>query len=164
MEPNKVSEKVDVISELRMIRLLPHDIAEQWPEIRRGIEQSLPPMEIFNDVNTRMTNVLEALLSGMLKLHVFYRLFNNYPEPHGFIVTGESTSSDLVSRGLLIYAMYGYDVLTGKLFDETIALIRLYAESKDLVSIFAYTDKEELKEKIRNIGGMADYSLLIIRV
>lgn len=157
MEIKEIFENTD----LRMIKLLPHGIADNWPEFRPLIEMCLPPLSYPMEVATRMTGILEALVSGKMELHVFFKYVEDAPFSFGFIVTTILSAFESDVKNLLIYAFYGHrKMLTNGDMMRGIDLIKKYARGVGCKSIVAYSNMKPIIELMKSAGANVDYTMI----
>lgn len=163
MEKQEVCEE---ISELRMIKLLPHGISDNWPELRHGIEASLPKFsETSVQQPDRMTRILEGLLAGELEIHVLYKLIQGRPFSYGFVMIGIVDSVDGTHKDLLIHTYYGHrKMLSSGDFVHGIDILREYAKFKGCVNVVTYARREFYQNYLASIGFNTDFIYAVLEV
>lgn len=156
METREVCED---ISDIRLIKLLPHGISDNWPELKRCIEISLPKIGSTADQRPeRMTMILEELLSGSIELHVVYRLIKNVPFTYGLVLTSVVMSVDGTHTALLIHCFYGHrKMITNGDLAFGLDILAKYAKSKGCVSIVTYASREFYQQFLASIGFNTDF-------
>lgn len=162
MEAKEVCED---ISDVRMIKLLPHGIAEEWPTLKQAIEISLPPLTVPTESESRMTGVLEALLSGTMELHVFFKLIKGRPFSYGFIITAKIFSIESAHSNLLVYILYGHrKLMAAEEFAKCLEMTKKYARSIDCHGIIAYTKMKSVKDTFTDLGFNTEYTIMMSEV
>jgi hypothetical protein len=158
MEIKEACEE-EVISEIRMIKLLPHGISENWPDLKRCIELSLPKVGVTSDQRPeRMTMILEELLAGSMEIHVFYRLIRNVPFTYALVLTSIIMSVDGTHTDLLIHCFYGHrKMITNGDLETGLGILAKYAKSKGCVSIVTYASREFYQQFLASIGFNTDF-------
>lgn len=152
--------------ELRIVKLLPHSISEEWPMLRRIIEVSLPRFNETPDQRPeRMTRILEGLLSGSLELHAAFKLIRGMPIIYGFILLSIVLSVDTTHTDLLIHSFYGHrKMIEDGDFKIGFDILERYAKSKGCTNIVTYARREFYQEFLKNIGFNTDFVYAIKEV
>lgn len=158
MEIKEICEE-EVISEIRMIKLLPHGISENWPDLKRCIELSLPKVGNIPDQRPeRMTMILEELLAGSMEIHVFFRLIKNVPFTYALVLTSIVMSVDGTHTDLLIHCFYGHrKMITNGDLEFGLNLLSQYARGKGCTSIVTYASREFYQQFLASIGFNTDF-------
>ena len=158
MQNNQISD------ELLMAKLTPEAISNTWPELRKVIELSLPPVKSPGQNANRMTYILESLLIGKLSCYSFYEMREGLPFAYGVCVTSVITSVEGI-QNLLIYAAYGHSKYIGG--DSRITFfnkMKEIARMERCENIILYSSIPAIIETVKSVGGSADYRLLIMEV
>jgi hypothetical protein len=149
------------MSELRMLELLPDQVASHWEELRPSIERALPPTA--SDDPSRMANILASILSGALTVHTF-----GFVEGTGLKIVVVMTTSlvnhvDSLNPDLLIYSLSSVvdpRVLSMEDWKEGFELLKLYARSKGCRHIIAYSNDRGIIGLQKTLGADTSYSLI----
>jgi len=151
---------------LRFLKLFPDQVARYWNELGPMIEMSLPPTTSTR-AESRMTNVLQALLSGRLEMFQYYDQKSdddNSVEILGFTIIAMVDNIDFSSKDMLIYSVFAYQHLTKELIFEAFQLIVRYAKSVGCTAVIAYTMLPNLVKYIKSLGGQTEYTFLRLEV
>ena len=143
-------------------RLLPEQISNFWGVIKYAIEQSLPP--IVGEHPDKMNRVLSAALSGKVDVWASYVKDGEGNRFEGIMLTQILYDDASNTRNLLIYCLYGYDVVSKETWLNGLVSLVKYAKSRNCVQIIAYTDVPSLIDLVKNLGGEAKYTFISFNV
>jgi hypothetical protein len=151
------------MSQIRMLKLLPHDVASRWEMISPAIEVSLPPTT--EPSIERMSKVLESILSGKLDVFVFFKSVNGVADIYAVVTTTFVDQLDRDSTDMLIYSIYG-DRKGFSMSDwvKGLEYLKDYAKSKGAVHITGYTNENGLINFVKGVGGGTTYQLVVINI
>lgn len=150
---------------LRMLKLLPEQVARYWDELGDAIISSIPPTVLYSPDMRYLT--LDAILSGRLEVWTFYKQPENGDTVKILVIMTTAIVSDVGSsyKSLLIYSIYGYQQdVSPKDWLGGLNMIKAYAKSKGCKNVLAYSDVENIKKLVKVSGGNIDYSLLVMEV
>lgn len=143
------------MSEVRMLKLLPEQIAEHWDEIWPAVEFTLPPIAPQESPD-RMNRILSAFLSGELELLTFSRVGENAGLMFIVAVCLQRTfESDVIT--LLVYSLYAYQRASQEEWKEGWDLLISYGKSVGAVAIAGYTDEAHLRAYFRRLGDWENW-------
>ena len=146
---------------LHLLKLFPDQVARYWHELGPMVELTLPPTAD----GSRMTNVLQAILSGRFEMLQYYDQ-NESGEAKiiGLAVVGIVDNIDYSSKDLLIYAVYAYGQSSRQEVVDGFRLLVDYAKGVGCDAVVAYTNLPGLVKYIKRLGGQADYTFLRLEV
>ena len=148
-----------------IVRLLPDQIAKQWPTIRHALEGSLPPMASGRE--GRGNRLLESLLTDRLHCWVLFHPRAEEEEGvevEGFLFTTAVEDSNSGAVNLMVYALYGFTPLTEERWKEGVGLLARWAKSKGYEKIVAYTNNERVVVMAQHLGGRAEFTFISFNV
>ena len=140
-----------------LLRLLPEQVSRQWEQLWPSIEFTLPE-PVPQQAGTR---ILQAILAGIMTCWVVV----DEGDMNAVIVTSFVTDP-AGTRSLLIYSLYGYDMVKTELWKSSLHGLRRWAESKGCTEIIAYTDKDNVAvlRLAKAMGGTADRVVVSIPI
>ena len=138
-----------------LVKMLPHQIADNWEILSYGIQQSLPPITYQSP--KRMARILESLLGEKMNLWLGIQ----DEKIHGIIVTSLVYESNSDVKDLLIYCIYGFKDLPTKLITEGMETLKKFASSKGCKRLTAYSNVESVINMMKRFGSV-EYSYLTI--
>ena len=146
---------------LHLLKLFPAQVAKYWNELGPMVEQTLPP----SANGSRMTNVLQAILSGRLEMLQYYdQSESGEARIIGLAVVGIVDNIDYSSKDMLIYAVYAYGQSSKQEVVDGFRLLVDYARGIGCDAVIAYTNLPGLVKYIKRLGGQADYTFLRLEV
>lgn len=140
-----------------LTKLLPEQIAKFWPIIKYAVEESLPPLA--KDHPDKMSRILSSALSGSIDVWVAYTRGDKI-KVEGIILTTFTHDEVSGTKSMLIYCLYGYEVISGSSWIEGIKSLKKYAKSKKCSRIIAYSSNSNVIEIARRLGANAEYTFL----
>ncbi len=140
-----------------LIRVFPNQIADEWPAIRKAIENSLPPLS--SGAEERMDNILASLLGGYL--HCWYSYDTKTDKLDGIVTT--TITSDEVSgiTHLLIFSVLGFNISRRSWLEGLRTLIK-FARGKGCKDVVAYSNMDSVINFVKALGGKTDFKYLEI--
>jgi len=141
-------ETRDIKDQFHLMRLSPEAVQEEWEAIWQAIEEALPPIA-GNGVEERKAIILQNLLSGLLECLVLY------VEDKPVLVLTIAVTTELFSgtKDLLLYSLFGYEPLVQSgwflLYRELIG----YAKVKGCSRVIAYSNRDNVIQLAKFLGG-----------
>ena len=145
-----------------LTRLLPDQIAQFWPVIKNAIEQSLPP--IVGDHPDKMNRILSSALSNNIDVWASYEREGELSRFEGILVTKFIYDDARDTRSLLLYCLYGYDLVTNKSWVSGLETMLKYAVEKRCSQILAYSELPNLIELAAKLGAKTNYTFISFNV
>lgn len=145
-----------------LTKLLPDQVSKFWDVISYAMEQSLPPTVGENP--DKMNNILMATLSGKLDIWASYKKVDKVNKFEGILATRIIYDDVTCMNNLLIYAIYGYDLVSKTSWLEGLKTITKYAKSQGCSLIVAYTNSEKVIKVVNSLGGDTSFSFISFRV
>lgn len=145
-----------------LTRLLPDQISKFWDVIKYAIEESLPP--IVGDHPDKMNRILTSTLSGSTDVWASHEKQEDINKFEGIVLTRILYDDASDTRNLLIYCLYGYDLVSNRSWLEGLMTILRYAEGKHCAQIIAYTEIPHIIELVKKLGGKATYTFISFNV
>lgn len=139
-----------------LTRLLPDQISNFWPIIKYAVEESLPP--IVGDHPDKMNRILSAMLSGKLEVWVSYKAEDRKFE--AILVTQILYDEASNMKNLLLYCLYGYDLIDKESWIEGWKAISKYAKSKGCSQVMAYSADQDIVKLAKSFGGDTSYTFI----
>lgn len=147
------------MSEIRLLKLLPEQIAEHWDELSQAVQLSLPPIADAESPD-RINRILQAFLSGELELHTFSRVNSDNNGLLVLISTSFQRTFDSDHLTMLIYSIFAYQRGTPEEWKAGWNLLEAYAKTKGVRLITGYTTQPGLRAYFRKMGGDDNWILL----
>lgn len=146
---------------LVLVQLSLDQVAKLWDVIKYSIEESLPPT--VGESPDKMNNILANLLSGAMQCWVSYDR-NNTNKFEGVVVTEMIADRCDRSKVLLIYSLYGYEIISGNSWMEGYSALSKWARSERCTRIVGYTNSDKVVRVVKNLGGNADYAFVTVPI
>jgi hypothetical protein len=143
---------------LRLLKLLPDQVAKYWELLSPMVESTLPPI-VGKDVG-RMNSILESIMSGNMDMLQFYDIEEDKVSVKGFAVVSDMITVDWTEKQLLVYSVYGYENLSKRIIVDGFQLLMEYAAGQGCSSLVAYTNLDGLVKYVKRLGGSADYTFI----
>ena len=144
-----------------LVRLLPDQISKFWPIIKYAIEQSLPP--IVGEHPDKMNRILSSALCGQLDVWVSYNKGEDN-KFEGIVLTELLFDEPSGTKNLLIYCLYGYELVANESWLQGLISLTKYAQSRQCNKIIAYTREGDLIDLAKSLGGETDYTFISFNV
>lgn len=142
-----------------MLTLLTLDqVSTHWDIIKYGLEQSLPP--IVADHPDKMNRVLTSLLSSKAQCWASYVKKDKMRRFEGIVVTRILLDDVSNTKNLLIYAIYGYDLVDNESWLNGLKALAEYADNNSCAQIVAYTNLEHVIELAKHLGADTSFTFL----
>lgn len=135
--------------------LLPDQVSKFWDVISYAIEQSLPP--IADESPDKMNKILSSLLCGKAQCWASYVVEGETRRFEGIVVTRIVHDDVSGIKNLLIYCLYGYDIVNRSSWISGFKSLVKYATSKGCNRIIAYTDVQHIINIVEKLGGETKY-------
>jgi len=149
-----------------LLKLFPDQITRYWEDIKAAVQAAVPPLAQSEQAN--MTQFLENLLMGRLHVWVLVEQKGEGPEAtydtKAFVITTIWKDIGTGARNLLIYALYGYSLISEELWRDGLACLRKFARAENCHQIVAYTRVPRIVEVVRLLGGDTDTRLITLEV
>jgi hypothetical protein len=144
-------------------KLLPNQVQDYWDVIKYAIEQSLPP--IVGGHPDRMNRILAAALADKVDIWLSYvRDLEGNAKFEGVALTKLLYDEVSDTKNLLIYCIYGYEVVDKGSWIEGLSGLVKYAKSKDCSFITAYTEFPNIISLAKRLGADTRYTFLSFNV
>ncbi len=141
-----------------LTRLLPEQIAEHWDIIKYAIDQSLPP--IVTDHPDKMNRILSSALSGGTTVWVSYTKVKEMNRFEAVILTKFLFDDVSNTKNLLIYSLFGYEVIDKESWMQGLEGIAKFAKARGCSKIVAYTDQPHVIDLVNKLGGETIYTFV----
>ena len=141
-----------------LVKLLPDQVAKNWPAIRKVIEIALPP--ISKGAEDRMNKVLEAIINN--HAHCWFS-YNKNEQLDGVMVTSFLSDEITGIQNLLIFSVYSLNIERRSWLEGIRTLIK-FAKGNGCSQIVAYTNIDSIIKFVEHLGGSADFRLLQIPI
>ena len=145
-----------------LTRLLPDQISQYWDIIKYAVEQSLPP--IAGEGPDKMNKILTSLISGESECWASYTTDGEQRRFEGIVITKITLDDVSNTKNLLIYCLYGYEMVDKSSWTSGFKSLVKYADSKDCHRIIGYTDVPLISKTVERLGGEAKYTFVSLPV
>lgn len=145
-----------------LTKLMPEQISKFWPIIKYAVEQSLPPA--IGDHPDKLNRVLSAALCDRVDVWASYTKPNGSVKFEGIVLTKVLYDDVSSTRNLLIYCIYGYNIVDKASWPSALATIVKYAKSRNCSFITAYTEFPAIVQIAKKLGASAQYTFLSFNV
>lgn len=145
---------------LQMLRFYPDQVARHWEKIGYAIERALPPIMDSRKAESRMNEVLEAILAGRLDVFLYVEYVDEKPVIYATITVAVLNPIIGDSKELLLYSLFGHRKIGEKIMFEGFGLLVKYAKSVGCTVITAYTNTEIMKEYTKGLGGNQSFTYI----
>jgi len=139
-------------------KLLPEQVSHFWDIIKYAIEQSLPP--IVSEHPDKMNRILSSLLCNKTDCWVIYEKSDDPSKFEGIMLTRILYDDSSDTRNLLIYCIYGYELISNKSWAEGIKSLFKYAKGKNCNQIIAYSELPHIIKVAKKLGAEAKYTFI----
>jgi len=144
-----------------IVQLTFDQVANLWDVIKYAIEESLPP--IASGGPDRMNNILSSLLDGRMQCWISYKK----KEPNkfeGVVVTRIIKDDCSGVSSLLVYCLYGYEMVDRASWAEGYKALSKWGKSKKCSRIIGYADNEKVRRVASQLGGSTQYTFISIPI
>ena len=138
-----------------LTKLLPEQVTRYWDILRPAIEESLPP--VAGETPDKMNRILAALIGGSLHCWVSSQIKDERRILEGVMVTRILHDDVSETKSLLIYCLYGYDIISGNGWKSGFAALAKWAKSIGCSRIVAYSDVPRILDIVEKLGGDTRY-------
>ena len=145
-----------------LTRLLPDQISQFWDVIKYAIEQSLPP--IAGESPGRMNRILTSLISGGSDCWASYTIDGDQRRFEAIVITKMLYDDVSDTKNLLIYCLYGYEIVDRSSWASGLKSLVKYASGKGCHNIVAYTDVPGIVDLVKRLGGEAKQTFISLPV
>jgi hypothetical protein len=145
-----------------LTKLLPEQIAKFWDIIKYAIEQSLPP--IVSEHPDKMNRILSSALSGGVDVWASYTKKEDNVKFEGIVLTRVLHDDVSDTRNLLIYCIYGYQIVDKSSWIHALEMLVKYAISKKCLQIIAYTEFPYIVGIAQHLGADTRYTFISFKV
>jgi hypothetical protein len=139
-------------------KLTPDQISRFWDIIGYAIEQSVPPFTY--DHPDRINRLLVAALCGKIEVWAGYTKEDNKVKFGCICVTQFLYDEPTDTKNLLIYALYGYDIVGPLGWKQMLDVMTKYAKEKHCRRIIAYSKVEPVIKLSKMLGADTDYTFI----
>lgn len=139
-------------------KLTPDQISRFWDIIGYAIEQSVPPTAYEHP--DRMNRLLAAALCGKIEVWVGYTKEENKARFGCVCVTQFLYDEPADTKNLLIYALYGYDMVGPLGWKQMLHAMARYAQAKGCRRIIAYSKVDLVIKLVKTLGADTDYTFI----
>ncbi len=137
-----------------LTKLLPDQISKFWDVIKFAVEQSLPP--IAHDHPDKMNRILSSLLCGKTDCWVSHK-----SEKFESVMLTKILYDDASNtRNLLIYCLYGYEIMNNESWSSGLETLLKYAKGKKCNQIISYTELPNMIELANKLGAETKYTFI----
>jgi len=141
--------------QLRLLKLLPNQIADHWESLKPTIEASLPP--ICFDTQDRMYLILEALLDGRMDLLTFFGIDEEMDVSiRGIMTVTFDKAIGVEFKTMFIYSIFAFGEYSEGLWMQAVDLLKKYAQANDCKRVTALTKVRSLLALLKHIGADTD--------
>ena len=145
-----------------LTQLLPDQISKFWDIIKYALEQSLPP--IAGDHPDKMNRLLSSMLSGKTQCWASYIRNEEGAKSEGIVVTQILYDDPSNTKNLLIYSIYGYNLVDKGTWLKALTTLVKYSKSQGCTQVVAYTDVPHLVEKAKSLGGDTSHTFISFNI
>lgn len=139
-------------------KLTPDQISRFWDIIGYAIEQSVPPTA--HEHPDRMNRLLAAALCGKIEVWAGYTKEDNKAKLGCICVTQFLYDEPVDTKNLLIYALYGYDMVGPLGWKQMLYVMVKYARAKGCKKIIAYSKVDAVINLSKKLGADTDYTFI----
>ena len=136
-----------------MDRLLPDNIRNNWPLIKKAMSLSLPP--VYRESEKLYNSVLDRLMDGSMQC--WLEVENG--ELYNVVITELLQDLHNEESQLLLFTLTGFKEMTRQQWFNGYRALTAYAKSVGASRIVAYTDEPALVQRIQSFGGNARFYL-----
>jgi len=140
-----------------LTKLLPDQISKFWPIVKYAVEQSLPP--VVGEHPDKMNRILSSALCNHIDVWVSYTKGEDN-KFEGIVLTEILYDEASGTKNLLIYCLYGYDLVSNESWMQGLVNLVKYAKAKQCNQIVAYTKEEVIIKLVKRLGGETDYTFI----
>ena len=144
---------------IRLIKLTPEQVMNNWDYIKFAIEETLPPY-VTNHPN-KMMRIQEHLFGGMLQCWV-PTIVGTDPRVLGFVITKIIYDGSTDSTNLLILSAYGTEPWDLEVWMKGFKMLVKFAKSRGCEGIIGYTNEKSFIKFAEKFGGSAEYTFVNI--
>ena len=145
--------------EIKMLtRLLPEQISTFWDVIKYAVEESLPP--VVAEHPDKMNRILSSALSGETTVWASYTKGEEGIKFEGIVLTQFTHDKVSETKNLLIYCLYGYELVNKDSWLDGLMAIAKYAKSRNCSRVIAYTNEEQIINVVNSLGGNTEYTFI----
>jgi hypothetical protein len=145
-----------------LTKLLPDQISKFWDIIKYAIEESLPPT--VGESPNKMNKILSSCLSGKIDVWASYNRKEDSAKFEGLVLTRILFDEASETKNLLIYCLYGYEMVDKKSWIDGYKTILKYANSRKCSQIVGYTNVPLIIEVVKKLGGESNYTFISFNV
>lgn len=138
-----------------LTKLLPEQVTRYWDILKPAIEESLPP--VVDEAPDKMNRILAALIGGSLHCWVSSQIKNEKRILEGVVVTKMLFDDVSDTKSLLIYCLYGYNIISSNGWKSGFATLAKWAKSRGCSRIVAYSDVPRILDIVGKLGGDTRY-------
>ena len=131
-----------------LLRLLKHQIAESWHELRVCIERALPPFARTSERS--MSFILSSLLSGRMDCWIIVDEKDKTIYAVG--TTMNTIDPATQTKSILIYSLYGIRPVPPSLWKSSYRDFLEYVKKKGFHKICAYTSNDAVLRHAKMLG------------
>lgn len=121
-----------------LVALLPSQISDYWPLMKKDIEDSLPPIADYGPYD--LNNILYKMMAGFI---IVWLVVDKEQKTKGFVTTTILSDASGV-RTLLIYNAIAIENAPLSIWKEGYETLRKYANSKGCSKIGAFIQNEKI--------------------
>lgn len=139
-------------------KLTLEQVASHWDIVKYGISQSLPP-EVKNS-NDNLNYVLASALMGKLDVWASYEKIEGKIKLNAIVTTKILVDEFTNTKNLLLFTLYGYNVLSKDEWAEGIKGLASYAKSLGCKNVIAYSNLQRVIDQALKLGAIATTELV----
>jgi len=145
-----------------LILQTPTQIAQYRPLIDKALNEAVPPYA-YSDPE-RNNNIFAALLRAEMQLWLAFAKVKGELRAVAMVITTIEEDACSGVRNLLIYSLYGLDIIPDGLYMTSLETLRKWAKARDCHRIVALTGNERVIQMIQAFGGDSTYRMVTIDV
>lgn len=131
-----------------LTRLLPTQVAERWALI----SQSMGECKMFDPLmplEDQRNNMLQVTLAGGVDV------WSGFEEEKfaGFVFTTITKDSLTLSRQFVVLGVWTPSGFTDAMFYQCLHTLTTYAKAQGCKRLITFTDKKDLVQRLKNLGG-----------
>ena len=141
-----------------LIRLLPEQASSHWNDIKRAVEESLPPT--VGGQSDRMQNILRSILTEDMIVWISTEQREGKNIITGMVLTSFVFDGNSGTKSLLIYVVYGYGEALSASWNDGLETLKKFAKANSCHRVIGYTNVPSLIMLAKRAGANVDYTFV----
>jgi len=141
-----------------LTKLLPEQISTFWDIIKYAIENTLPP--IVGEHPDKLNRILSAALSGKVSVWAVHTKHEEGNKFEAIALTNILYDEVSETKNLLIYCLYGYNIISKKSWEFGIRKLAEHAKAEGCNQIVAYTTSSHIVNMVNKLGGNTEQTFI----